>query len=86
MISLSRRQQQVFDLFAADGTKISTAEIVTAIYGDKPPINARVVIINQLRTIETKLDLMNAEYRLCSSKRNGPHPIQFWVEKRDGKI
>lgn len=78
--SLSSREEQLYALLSS--RPLSSADLIKQYYGPKPPANARTIVVGRLRGIAEKLDRARDPVRLRKSPRKGPHPIEFWVEKR----
>jgi hypothetical protein len=65
--------------FLKGGKRLSTAELVSAFYGRRKPLNARIRIMNLVRSIKAK-----ALVKMKTTERAGPHPIEVWVEGSTG--
>ena len=83
-VELSAKQQEIFTLLFNSERRWKSDELIDELFGNNLPINAREIVIDRLRGIRKKLDYMNSRWELKSSKRNGPHPMEFWLELRDG--
>lgn len=63
--------------------EISSAEIIDKHYSRGPrPFHARSIINGLLRSLSAKMEMNNEAVRLVKSKRNGPHPSRYWIEKQ----
>lgn len=82
--TLSPRERDLYYLLKLNEPQ-TTAQLVEKFYEDEGvPFNARKILISRLRSISSKLDFINHQYKLCKSDRTGPHFISFWLEVRDG--
>lgn len=77
---LSALEADLFSYLIVD-IPISTDVLIKKHFGDNVPPNAHKRIVSRLKIIETKLENASSEYKICRSKRNGPHPITVWLEK-----
>ena len=59
----------------------STVDITHEIYGRNRPTYARQSVLVALNGLADKVKLNREPFRVKKSKRKGPHPVNFWVEK-----
>ena len=79
----SKRERSVFKLLPKDGKRISTKQLAAKFYGhDDLHQNANVVIIGVMRSLIWKMEKNKEPLRIMKSARAGPHPLEFWLEKR----
>jgi hypothetical protein len=80
LIGLSPTEKVLFKLVGK--RKRSTLEIADRYYADvdQQPFNARQIVGGMLRSIKRKTAFNGAVVQLCSTPRQGPKPIQWWVE------
>lgn len=74
----SKSEAKLLELLKG-GRKMTTAELVSAFYGRRKPLNARIRIMNFIRSIKAK-----ALVKLKTSERSGPYPVEVWIEKATG--
>jgi hypothetical protein len=57
----------------------TSAELADTLYPEQK--NGRPTVICACRSLAYKLSKNKEPFRLKSSKRNGPHPVKFWIEE-----
>ena len=83
-VRYSPTEQRILALLPEDGTKLSSDEIIDLHYGKrKRPFNARQTVIGALRTLIRKSVKNREPFRICKSERKGPHPMKFWIERKN---
>lgn len=75
----SKSESKLLELMPKGGRKITTADLVLAFYGRRKPLNARIRIMNLIRSIKAK-----ALVKMKTSERAGPHPVEVWIETASG--
>jgi hypothetical protein len=81
---LSPGEQRLLDLLVREEGKISTNTLTRLFYdGRERPYNARQTVVGLVRSLCDKT-LVDPSMRVRRTKRGGPHPIQVWVERREG--
>jgi hypothetical protein len=80
-LRLTDRQKRLLALLPEDGSRITSRELLNSYFGDEPPLHARPIIIDRMNGIARKLDHMSSPIRIGKSKRAGPRPVEFWIEK-----
>jgi hypothetical protein len=81
----SERERSVFKLLPKDGKRISTKTLAQKFFkknSDDLHQNANVVIIGVMRSLRWKMEKNNEPLRIMKSARAGPHPLEFWLEKK----
>jgi hypothetical protein len=81
----SIRERSVFKLLPKDGKRISTKKLAQRFYKKNENDlhqNANVVIIGVMRSLMWKMEKNKEPLRIMKSARAGPHPLEFWLEKR----
>ena len=78
-VTFSRREQRLYDLLPADGSRITSSDLVAAYYGDQIPLHGRATVIAMMRSILAKIEFADLEPKVQKTKRSGPHPVQFWI-------
>lgn len=63
-------------------TRLDTNDLASSHYGRRRPRNARQSVIVTMRSLTDKVKRNKEPFIVKRSKRTGPHPIQFWIEKR----
>lgn len=68
--------------FKALGDKARTSTIMLEkFYPDKVmPENGRKIMIGMIKSLRHKMQMNREPFKLCSSERKGPHPMEFWLE------
>lgn len=59
----------------------TTALIKLYFQPDQPPFNSRQIVVGVLSSLMKKAQASKAPFRIRKSKRAGPQPIKFWIEK-----
>ena len=60
----------------------STAELAALYWPRQPPFNGANILRGRLTGIERKLAARGEKRAVMKSPRRGPHPINYWIEKR----
>ena len=58
----------------------SSTIIVEKVYPADVPYNGRKIVIGMLKSLQRKMVANKEPFKLVSSERSGPHPIEFWLE------
>jgi len=53
--------------------------LALAYYGKQAPLNARLSVSGLLRGLRRKAVFNKEKWKVLSSERRGPHPIEWWV-------
>jgi hypothetical protein len=70
----------MFSLIPRRG-KIDTTDLVERYWdGREPPPNARVAAMDCLRSLKRKVIANREPFRIMTSQRAGPKPLDVWVE------
>lgn len=64
--------------------RLTSAELVKKHYRRRKPLNAQATIVSVMRGLSRKVQQNAEPFTILKSKRRGPHPIEFWKEKRNG--
>lgn len=59
---------------------ISSTDMLEKIYTTDEPFNSRKILIGTLKSLRRKIQTNREPFKLVSSERNGPHPMEFWLE------
>jgi hypothetical protein len=79
----SARERSVFKLLPKDGKRITTNQLVKLYYkNDSRQLNANANIVGVIRSLIRKVDVNKEPFRIQKSARAGPHPLEYWLEKR----
>jgi hypothetical protein len=81
-MSFSPSESRVIDILKkTPGTKLTTAQLADRFYPKKAdrPEYARVIIAGIVRSLVKKTS-RTKEFKIKSSTRSGPHPIEVWIE------
>jgi len=77
-MKFTEKEQALIDIVRREGP-VSTRTVVEKVYGQSPPLNARMIVMGRLRGIGRKAEAMKPGWTLRSTERKGPHPISFWI-------
>lgn len=80
----SDREIRVFAQLPKDGSPIESSEIAKKYYNGKLPPHGQASIIGALSALTAKVIRNKEPFRIMKSKRSGPWPIKFWIEKEPG--
>jgi len=80
-VKYSKGERRVFKFLSYD-RKSSTRIISQHYRPDNRPYNARKAVTCLLTSLGRKLDYNKEPFRLMASPRNGPHAVEYWLEKR----
>ena len=78
----SPSEQEVFRLIPkGKRNRIDTGELTELFYkGKTAPLNRQNVVNGFLRMLEKKVKHNKEEFKICRTKRNGPHSTEVWIE------
>jgi hypothetical protein len=83
-IKFSALEEELIRLLPRDGTRVSTTALVDRYYAatapDSVPDNPRQTLVSRLRGIARKAERGALPWRVCKTKRAGPHPQEFWIK------
>lgn len=79
----SNTEQKIFAALLRLGP-IDSDQLTHSIYGDKrrKPRYARTAIVGAARSLSDKITDNREPFRIKSSGRRGPYPMEFWIEER----
>lgn len=60
------------------GSVVDSLQLAGRLFGKQ--MNGRQMALGLVTSLQTKARHNRELFRVCKSKRNGPWPIQFWVE------
>lgn len=65
-------------------TPRSSTMILEKVYPKTGPayFNGRKILIGTLKSLRRKIQTNREPFKLASSERNGPHPMEFWLEEK----
>lgn len=83
-VRYSRSERNAFRFLPKDGTRIDTNTLTDKIYKstDRRPFNDRQVVLGVMNRLARKVQLNREPFRVQRSERQGPYPVNFWIEKR----
>jgi hypothetical protein len=58
----------------------SSTIIVKKVYPKEVPYNGRKIMIGMLASLRRKMAANREPFKLMSTKRSGPHAMEFWLE------
>ncbi len=79
-IKYSKGEQLCFKALN-DKPRLST-NIVDKVYykGKTVPYNGQKIVVGMLASLRRKIVANKEPFKLLSTKRRGPHPMEFWLE------
>jgi hypothetical protein len=83
VVSYSEAEVDILNLLSSgrDNAR-STTELVELRYGTDAPFHALSIVRTTIASLSRKADRNKESWRVVKSKRQGPHPISYWIEKR----
>lgn len=67
--------------FKALGEKArSSTAMLEKVYDGEVPDNGRKIMIGMLKSLRRKIATNREPFKLCNTERQGPHPMEFWLE------
>lgn len=60
----------------------SSNDIVKVMHGEDAPFNGRKILIVMIKSLRRKMLANKEPFKIVSSKRNGPHAMEFWLEAK----
>ena len=81
-VKYSRGEQACFKALGAKPR--SSTDVVNAVYktSKEVPYNGRKIVIGMLASLRRKMLANKEPFKLMNTERQGPHPIEFWLEKK----
>lgn len=82
-VKYSEKERALLALLPKGGGRITSTAIAEGYYsGRRPfPFHGRIIIIGTLRSLARKVAHNREPFRIAKGPRNGPHPIEFWIEQ-----
>lgn len=80
-IGYSETERRVFELIPVYPRRASSRDIATRRYGDDFPYHGHSIVSGVLRSLAEKIEYNKEKFRIVKSKRAGPYPIEFWLER-----
>ena len=77
-MTFSPSEEKIIDLLKKHN-KLTTAQIADKFYKKDRPEYARVIISGVVRSL-VKKTARSKDFRVKSSHRRGPHPMEVWIE------
>lgn len=82
-IAYSPAETEAFGFLSLGESKaVSSKELVEKKYGGDPPYHALANIRAAIDGLSRKIEINREPFFVVKSKRNGPHPIHYWLERR----
>ncbi len=80
----SKTEAKAFNILVSAGKPISSAAVTEKLYGRSKnrPMYSQQTALGSLRSLQRKVKLNREAFTIKNSERKGPHPMQFWIEKR----
>jgi len=82
-INYSVSERELFRLLPKNGSKISSTkltELKMKMLGDWDVEHPQKNVTIAMTSLRKKVEVNREAFRICRTKRCGPHPIQYWVE------
>lgn len=78
----SKAEKRVFSLLPVGGRAggVTSTMLAGILYGRS--LNGRAQIVGIVQSLIAKTKRYREPFKVCKSERAGPHPSEFWVEKR----
>jgi hypothetical protein len=77
----SPRERDLFKILRRG--RLDTKEISRRLYGKEDiPLNSRQIVLGGLDTLRKKVAVNREPFRIASTERSGPNPIEFWIEEK----
>lgn len=77
--SYSKAEHRVWTLLAS-GKKIKSTDLTKRYYNGRVPLNGQVCVMAIIRKLSLKMKANKSKRSIMRSGRQGPNPIQIWVE------
>lgn len=83
-VSYSPSEVSLLKLLPDDGRRVSSEELTRHHYrGERSrPFHARKAVVAVMSSLIVKVKQNREPFIIKRTDRSGPHPIQFWKEKR----
>lgn len=82
-VKYTNAEQRMLALLPGNGERITSDKIIKLYYrGVSRPYYARQIVIAILRGLHKKTRHNRDTFMLQKSKRQGPRPMEFWIEKK----
>jgi hypothetical protein len=78
----SKTEKALFNLLLPVGQRVDSKTLAKKHYGRRIPINGQVAVVGAVRGLAAKAVRNREWFRVKSTKRRGPYPIEFWVEEK----
>jgi hypothetical protein len=78
------RERELFELMPKDGSLITSIELteLRQSTNDWKIANPRNAVSVVMKSLARKIARNREKFRLQQTKQCGPHPIQYWIEKK----
>lgn len=83
-VRYSKSERRAFTVLSRNGKPLSTVDLMERMYskGLRRPYHARQVVLGVLTSLGKKAHLNGEPFSVQRSRRKGPHPVEFWLERR----
>lgn len=75
----SKSEQKIFKMLGSN--RKSSMDISEKYFFGDIPLHGRKVVIGLLTGLRRKVELNKEPFRIRATRRAGPRPCEFWVEK-----
>lgn len=75
-------ERDVFRVLNAQKKKINSIELTLLLSNGEPAYNGVSLTGAALRSLARKVELNDEPFRIMRTRRAGPKPISWWVEKK----
>lgn len=79
-VRYSKNEQALFKALTVKPR--SSSVLLDKVYGENIPYNGRKIIIGVIASLRSKFAANKEPFKLVSSERSGPHPMEFWLEAK----
>lgn len=79
-VKYSKLESRAFAALSAD--PIDTKELAKRLYGGNAPYHSVGAARSTVQNLIKKIDFNQEPFRVMKSAARGPHPMDWWVERR----
>lgn len=81
-VRYSNNERRAFAVLPKNGRAITTVDIADKVYGKDRPYYARQTILGVMNGLQRKASANKEPFAIVKTKRRGPHPVEFSLEKK----
>lgn len=76
----SNDERRIFDMLPMGRVGVTSTMIASQVYGRR--LTGRTQVVAVVRGLTAKVKRNREPFKICKSPRRGPHPSEFWLEKK----